>query len=270
MTALQEKRAALLSSLRRLGRAAVAFSAGVDSTFLLAMAKEALGENVLAVTGRLVSFPEREGGEAEEFCRERGIEHVVVEIDQLAIEGFAENPPERCYLCKRALFTQFLAAARERGFPIVAEGTNADDTNDYRPGLRAIAELGVRSPLREAGLAKEEIRALSREMGLPTWDKPSLACLATRFPYGETITAEKIASVDEAEQLLRARGFSQVRVRAHGNLARIEVGREQVPRLAGAEMAEEISRLLHARGFLYVAADLDGYCTGSMNKTIGK
>ncbi len=265
-----EKWDALIACLRKMERAAVAFSAGVDSTFLLKAAHVALGKNVTAITGRSVSFPERECREAAASCREIGVEHVIVEVDQMAIPGFRDNPPDRCYLCKKALFTQFLAAAREKGFETVAEGTNADDTNDYRPGLRAIAELGVKSPLKEAGLTKEDIRALSREMNLPTWDKPSLACLATRFPYGETITAEKIAAVDDAEQLLRARGFSQVRVRAHGNLARIEVGREQVPLLTDAAVSEEISRLLHARGFLYVAADLDGYATGSMNKMIGK
>ncbi len=263
-----EKWDALIACLRKMERAAVAFSAGVDSTFLLKAAHVALGKNVTAITGRSVSFPERECREAAAFCREIGVEHVIVEVDQMAIPGFRDNPPDRCYLCKKELFSAFLTAARERGIGIVAEGSNADDVGDYRPGLRAIAELGIQSPLKDVGLTKDEIRALSRELGLPTWDKPSMACLATRFPYGERITPEKLAAVDAAEQFLRDGGFRQVRVRAHGDIARIEIDRGQFGMLT--ERSAEIERTRRALGFSYVALDLGGYRTGSMNETLTK
>ena len=261
-----EKWDALLADLHSLGRVAVAFSAGVDSTFLLKAAHTALGQDVLAITGRFVSFPGSEDREAAAFCRELGVEQVIVEVNQMAIPGFRDNPPDRCYLCKKALFSMFLEAARTRGFDCVAEGSNADDVGDYRPGLRAIAELGIRSPLKDVGLTKGEIRALSRTLGLPTWDKPSMACLATRFPYGERITQEKLAAVDAAEQLLRDAGFRQVRVRVHGDVARVEIDRAQFAQLL--EAAPTIEAGLRALGFLYVTLDLGGYRMGSMNRTL--
>ncbi len=261
----------LIADLRRMGRVAVAFSSGVDSTLLLKAAVDALGDQVLAVTARSRSFPERENLEAAAFCRENGVEQVVVEVDQLSIEGFRDNPPDRCYICKKHLFTAMMEAAAERGFHVVAEGSNMDDLADYRPGLKAIAELGVRSPLRDAGFTKAQIRAISRDLGLPTWKKQSFACLATRFVYGEHITNEKLDRVDKAEQLLMDLGFGQLRVRIHGEegkLARIEVMPEEFDKLL--HLRDAITRKYREFGFDYVAMDLSGYRTGSMNEAILK
>ena len=224
---LSDKYSNLCAALSREKKLAVAFSAGVDSTLLLKAAVNTLGnENVLAVTALSASFPEREADEADVFTRGIGVSRVTVEVDQLSIPGFRENPANRCYLCKNVLFTQMMEAAREKGFTVMAEGSNVDDLSDYRPGLKAIEELGVMSPLREAGLTKAEIRELSSELGLPTWNKPSFACLATRFVYGETISDEKLRRVELGERLLQDLGFKQFRVRIHGEegrLARIEV-----------------------------------------------
>ena len=206
--------------------------------------------------------------EADEFCKREGIRHVVVESDELSIEGFSENPPNRCYLCKRSLFTKMLRAAEELGVHCLVEGSNVDDGGDYRPGMAAVAELGIQSPLREAGLTKEEIRALSKELGLPTWNKPSFACLSTRFVYGERITEEKLTMVDKAEQRLYDLGFHQVRVRIHGNLARIEVDRAEFGRIVQPEIAGALHAYLRELGFVYVTLDLGGYETGSMNRVL--
>ena len=265
MDALHDKLQALQDELRRLGRVAVAFSSGVDSTFLLKVAHDTLGNDAFAVTARACLFPTRETEDAEAFCRREGIEQIVIEQDPFAVDGFQNNPPDRCYRCKRALFTRFRAIADERGAALV-EGSNLDDEGDYRPGMRAIAELGVRSPLRAAGLTKADIRALSRELGLPTWDKPSFACLASRFVYGETITPEKLAMVDASERRLLALGFRQFRVRVHGDLARVEVLPEDMPRLL--DHAAELYDELRSLGFRYVSLDLGGYRTGSMNLTL--
>ena len=253
-----------------MGSVAVAFSSGVDSTFLLKVAHDLLGEKAVAVTALSGTFPQRESREAEAFCRAEGIRQIQIRSEELEIPGFRENPPDRCYLCKRALFTGILAEAGKAGCAWVAEGSNADDVGDYRPGLVAVAELGVRSPLREADLTKAEIRALSKELGLPTWDKPSFACLASRFVYGETITKEKLAMVEKAEQILLDLGFRQVRVRVHGDLARIEVDPEAFDRILSPEIAPFLNRALRELGFLYVTLDLGGYTTGSMNRPLGK
>lgn len=268
MDELHEKKRRLDESLQSLGGVAVAFSSGVDSTFLLKAAHDALGERAIAVTARSRSFPRRELDEAKRFCEAEGIEHVVVDSEELDIEGFRQNPENRCYLCKRELFEKIRAIAGSRGLPYVAEGSNTDDEGDYRPGLLAVGELGVRSPLREAGLSKADIRALSREMGLPTWNKQSFACLSSRFAYGETISEEKLAMVDKAEQRLLDLGFVQVRVRIHGRLARIEVLPREFPKLI--EHAAELDRYFRELGFLYVTLDLGGYQTGSMNRTLAK
>ena len=261
---IEAKLAQLRALLKETGGIAVAFSSGVDSTFLLKVAHEELGERAVAVTARSHSFPKREQDEAAAFCAREGIRQVVVDSEELAIPGFRMNPPNRCYLCKRELFTKILEIARAEGLPAVAEGSNVDDLGDYRPGLLAVRELGIRSPLREAGLGKDEIRVLSRRMGLPTWNKPSFACLASRFPYGEEITVERLARVERAEQYLMDLGFGQVRVRSHGTVARIELCPADIPKAVAQR--EKIHASLKAIGFAYVALDLLGYRTGSMNE----
>ena len=258
----------LRAMLRETGSAAVAFSSGVDSTFLLRVAHEVLGDRVVAVTVRSHTFPRRELNEAAAFCRAEGVRHEIVDSQELDIPGFAGNPPDRCYHCKKAIFGKIVAFAKANGLAAVLEGSNVDDDGDYRPGRRAIAELGVVSPLHDAGLTKAEIRALSKKMGLPTADKPSFACLASRFPYGEPITAEKLERVERAEQWLLDAwlDLAQLRVRSHGDLARIEVQPEAIPRLAAR--ASEIAAAFKGFGFAYVALDLQGYRTGSLNETL--
>lgn len=268
MGLLQEKNEGLRKLLAGYGRLAVAFSGGVDSSFLLAAAAEVLGDQVLAVTAAPVFVPQRELAEAEAFCRERGIRQAVIPAERLNIESFRHNPPDRCYHCKKEIFSRIRRAASEEGFRILAEGSNLDDTGDYRPGMRAVRELGVVSPLLEAGLTKAEIRELSRQMSLPTWEKPSFACLASRFVYGETITDEKLRMVDRAEQLMLDMGFRQFRVRIHGNLARIELLPEELPRAMEEENRRRISEKLKEYGFSYVTMDLTGYRSGSMNEVL--
>ncbi|WP_367568279.1 ATP-dependent sacrificial sulfur transferase LarE [Lacrimispora sp.] len=265
---LQEKNEELKNYLSQLGSVAVAFSSGVDSTFLLKTAHDVLGDRVIAVTARSCSFPERELNEAVEFCKAEGIRHFIVDSEELDIDGFSSNPKNRCYLCKHELFEKIAVIAAEHGISEIVEGSNEDDNGDYRPGLQAVAELNVRSPLRHVKLAKEEIRELSKELGLLTWDKQSFACLSSRFVYGETITREKLSMVDRAEQLLLDMGLKQVRVRIHGTIARIEVLPSQLMQLVEGTKRQEIVDAFHGLGFSYVALDLDGYRTGSMNLTL--
>lgn len=267
-TPAQQKLAWLKADLNGLGSVALAFSGGVDSTFLLKVAHEVLGDRVIAVTARSCLFPGREQEEAAAFCKREGIRQFVFDLNEFAVDGFRENGPDRCYLCKRELLKTMMRVAGEHGIRHVAEGSNMDDEGDYRPGLTAVAELGIRSPLREAGLFKEEIRELSKGMGLPTWEKPSFACLASRIPYGDSITEQKLRMVDQAEQFLLDQGFHQCRVRVHGNMARLEVLPEEFEKLLGRELREEVVSRLQSYGFSYVSMDLSGYRTGSMNETL--
>lgn len=266
-TLVQEKLQVLQEELRRLGSVLVAFSGGVDSTFLLQVAHLTLGEKALALTARSGVVPQRDLQEAEAFCAKYGIRQLYFDFDELAVPGFAENPPDRCYICKKTLFSNFLRIAKEHG-AVLCEGSNMDDLGDYRPGLKALAELDVHSPLRVAQLSKAEIRLLSHELQLPTWDKPSFACLASRFVYGERITAEKLAAVDKAEQLLWELGFKQFRVRVHGNLARIEVLPDELQRALAEPVRSTLHNKLQEYGFDYVTLDLLGYRTGSMNEIL--
>lgn len=268
METIQQKLSRLKEILAGCGGAVIAYSGGVDSTFLAKVARDVLEDRALAVTACSETYPDHEVKEALALAEQLGLRHLTIWTEELANEEFAANPPDRCYFCKTELFGKLLDIAREHGLSYVLDGANHDDQFDHRPGMRAGGELGVRSPLKEAGLTKEDIRQLSREMGLPTWDKPSFACLSSRFPYGERITQEKLTMVGRAEDYLRSLGVGQLRVRHHGDLARIEVAATDFPKVLAA--ADEIARKLKELGYTYVALDLQGYRTGSMNEVLSK
>lgn len=249
-------------------RLAVAFSGGVDSTFLLKVAHDVCGNGVLALTASSCTFPQREVDEAVAFCGMQGIDHVVFSSEELDIEGFSDNPPDRCYLCKKELYGKMTALCQKQGIEMIVDGTNADDLSDYRPGQQAKQEYGIRSPLCEVGLGKPSIRALSHMLGLETYDKQSFACLASRIPYGDPITPDILAAVDSAEQFLLDRGFRQVRVRVHKDSARIELAPDQITDMLAMSVREETSAYLKKLGFRYVSLDLEGYRSGSMNEAL--
>lgn len=261
---LEEKYTALTEYLKDLGSAAVAFSGGVDSSVLLKAAKEALGENTAAITVQSVLLPSREFEETERFCRKYEIRQVVCPYDALSVNGLSENTKERCYLCKKSFFVKVKELAEEQGIRYILEGSNMDDENDYRPGMRAVKELGIISPLQKFGFTKADVRLMAKEWELSVWNKPSSACLASRIAYGERITGTKLSMIEQSEDYLHQAGFSQVRVRMHGGLARIEALPEQMAELVGQR--EKITRELQKYGFTYVSVDLKGYRTGSMNE----
>ncbi|NOY64082.1 MAG: ATP-dependent sacrificial sulfur transferase LarE [Nitrospirae bacterium] len=246
----------------------VAFSGGVDSTFLLRVARDVLGERVIAVTATSPTYPESELREAIELAESMNVRHLVISSNELEIPGFSENSTNRCYHCKNELFRKLKTIAEEHGIGNVVDGSNHDDTRDFRPGRRAARELGVRSPLSEAGLTKKEIRYLSKQLGLRTWNKPSFACLSSRFPYGERITEEKLRKVERAERFLRELGFTQFRVRHHNGIARLEFLPEEMSFFNDADLRVRIDTELKRIGFNYVTVDLLGYRTGSMNEVI--
>ncbi len=266
---LEEKFIRLKEIFRSMERVVVAYSGGVDSTLLLKAARETLGEqNIVAVTALSPLYPDRELAGAKRVAQEMGINHILIESNELEIEGFSKNPLNRCYLCKRELFEEIQNLARKEAISFVVEGSTLDDEKDHRPGRRAIQELGIRSPLQEARFTKEDVRELSRTLGLPTWDKPSFACLASRFPYGEEITPEGLRMVDEAENFLFSLGFKQVRVRHYQSLARIEVYPEEMSRLMGGALREKVVTYLKKIGYRYVTLDLQGFRSGSMNEVL--
>lgn len=261
------KRKKLHRILGEMDNVIVAFSGGVDSTFLLKMAVDVIGKSkVLAVTALSPTYPAWEREESRGLARALGARQIFIATEELDKDDFAANPPERCYFCKQELFSRLLPISAKEGANYILDGTNCDDLGDFRPGRKAAEEFGVRSPLLEAGMIKEDIRFFSREMGLPTWNKPACTCLSSRFPYGTRITREKLAQVERGEDYLRSLGFGQFRLRHHGAMARIEISREQFPTMM--EKAEEVVGELKAAGFTYVTMDLEGYRTGSMNETL--
>jgi len=265
-----EKLNKLKENISNMGSLAVSFSGGVDSTFLLKVAVDILGDKTVAITARSSTYPEREYREAEAFAKSLGVKHVVIISEELEIEGFSENPVNRCYFCKHELFEKVKEVAIQNGIRYVADGSNLDDLGDYRPGMQAAQELEVVSPLKASEMTKEDIRLLSKEMNLPTWNKQAFACLASRFPYGHKITKEKLAMIDKSEQFLLDLDFWQVRVRHHGDLARIEVSATEIGRFFHEELMEKVYAEFKKIGFTYVSLDMKGYRTGSMNETILK
>ena len=267
---VEEKLTKLKEIINTLDSVVVAFSGGVDSTLVTKVCYDVLKDNAMAVTARSETYPDFEFKEAQKLAREIGIKHLVIDTSELAIEGFANNPPERCYFCKTELFGKLKDIAKEHGFLNVADGANLDDTKEFRPGLQASKELHVRSPLKEAGLAKKDIREVSKMLNLPNWNKPAYACLSSRFPYGQSITEEKISMVSEAEKYLRGLGLIQFRVRHHETIARIEVLPEDIHILTNSPAREELAAKFKKIGFTYVTLDLEGYRSGSMNEILSE
>jgi len=264
---LAGKQEALVQEIKKLESCLLAFSGGTDSTLLFSVAQELLGDRVLAVTATSSTYPARELQEARDLAKRIGGRHLVIESEELNLSGFAENDKNRCYYCKSELFSKLWAIARAEGLAHVIDGNNMDDRGDYRPGRQAAREQGVVSPLELAGFTKEDVRALSRERGLPTWDKPAYACLSSRVPYGTTITRETLAQIEAAEEGLRALGFRVLRVRHHDTVARLELGDAEFVQATGP-LRTEVIRIIKSAGYAYVALDLQGYRTGAMNETL--
>ncbi|MBU0478026.1 ATP-dependent sacrificial sulfur transferase LarE [bacterium] len=266
---MNKKMQQLKKILAKMESVLIAYSGGVDSTFLLKVAKDVLDDDkVVAVTATSLTYPACEIKEAKTIAKRLRVKHLVIKTDEFLNQKFVENSADRCYWCKKELFSKLIALAKEYKLNYVLDGSNYDDTKDFRPGMKAAMELGVRSPLEEAGLTKDEIRSLSERLGLPTWSKPSFACLASRFPYGMKITKENLAKVDKAEAFLRKFGITQVRVRHHDQTARIEVCKNEISRLLKEEAMDKIITKFKELGYNYVTVDLEGYRTGSMNEIL--
>ncbi|WP_099191827.1 ATP-dependent sacrificial sulfur transferase LarE [Tepidibacter mesophilus] len=265
---LEEKYIKLKEIIKNLESVAIAFSGGVDSTFLSKVCKDVLGDKAIVVTAKSSTYPEREFKESQKLAHDIGIKQIVIVSEETEIDGFTKNPPNRCYYCKHELFSKVGEVAQKHGVKYVLDGSNFDDLGDYRPGMKAAKELQVISPLKEAGLTKDDIRNLSKKLNLATWDKPAFACLSSRFPYGQEITLEKLSMVDKAENYLRDIGFKQFRVRHHGDIARIEISSDERTKIFDVKIMNEISNKLKDIGFNYVTLDLLGYRTGSMNEVL--
>ena len=264
----QKKLEKLRENVKSLESVVVAFSGGVDSSLVAKVCYDVLGNKAIAVTARSETYPDYEYEEAKKIAKEIGITHITIDTSELGIKGFADNPPNRCYFCKSELFGKLKEIAREKGYKNVADGANYDDTNEYRPGADAAKELAVRSPLKECGLRKADIREISKHLKLSNWDKSSYACMSSRFPYGESITEEKLAIVSEAEKYLRCIGLKQFRVRHHDTIARIEVLPEDIPMLLQNGRRTELVKKLKEIGYKYVTIDMEGYRSGSMNEVL--
>lgn len=267
---LQQKQQRLFEILRGLDRVIVAFSGGTDSAYLAWAAGCVLGDRALLVTADSASMPESHKRDAEEFARRYGLRHEYVATREFENPAYAANNPDRCFHCKDELFTRLEEVARERGYAHIVYGVNTDDLGDYRPGQNAASKHNVRAPLVEAGLSKAEIRELSRQAGLPTWDRPAAACLSSRIPYGTPVTIENVKTVEKGEEAVKALGFRQFRVRYHGDLVRLEIAPEELPRALDLEMARRFTEIFKSLGFLYVTLDLEGYRQGSFNERLKK
>lgn len=268
MDTLKQKYNRLKEILAQMGSLIVAYSGGVDSTLLLRVAADTLGDRVLAVTACSATYPEREYQASLQLAEALGVKQLTIHSGELEREEFAQNPPNRCYYCKQELFGQLKVLAKQQGMAWVADGSNRSDEGDFRPGMECARELGIRSPLREADLSKEDVRQLSRQLGLPNWNKPASACLASRFPYGERITPHKLKMVNLAEEYLWRQGFNQFRVRQHDNLARIEVSQKELNRFQHRGFCQRLIKKFKSIGYTYIALDLEGYRSGSMNEVL--